>query len=1100
MNESHTPFPVEEHKRLAAHVRHAAIAIGNILGRFIDPQSVLDLGCGTGTWLRALSDAGRREVFGIEMDPGNPADLEVPADRILAADLGQKLDLHRRFDLVLCLEVAEHLDAQFADMVVENCVRHGDIILFSAALPGQQGIHHVNEQLPQYWAARFAAHDYAVFDLIRPLIWDDPQIPVWYRQNVLLFARAGAAGADKLWAQRDTTRSGSVVTDASVHPSPLAIAHPDYLHLFSARANAAVTEADALRQRWRRAQTEFEAALAEAVHRRERAEAALAEAIRCADAAAKAAATAEAHAAAAAARADAANTAQAAHFAALAKVELASQEAKSALALEKAARQSAQRQHDRLAHDLQQARNEIANLWWERRVIFNSTGWRLTEPLRALGRRLPRGLRARLRAAIARDRKGKRDFSPPGQPAAALSHALNPEPVPAMAPALSPVAQIVPREPAVTHERQRIVFISGEPHIPGHIYRVRRTMDAALALGAEVDLLPLRDVVARGETIARADIMVIWRAQNGPEVSHALWVARQHGIKVLFDVDDLMFDPKFASRRVIDGIRSLDLTEDEIAGHFQSMKEVIVKADVCTCTTEELARHLRAFDCITHVLPNVFDAAALRRSRLAVRQRVAADDGAAEGAVAADGIVRIGYAAGTRTHQRDFHPAAQALERILVERPQCRLVLFRDAATGRPLLDVAEFPGLAQLGDRIEWRDSVPLAELPDELARFDINLAPLEVGNPFCEAKSELKFFEAALVEVCTIASPTGPQRRAIRDKATGRLADTAQEWYDAMLELVDDPAQRRRLAHAAYLDVLVQFGPQAGIEALQSVLAQLSGDEAAARAFQFTLLRQQTWVPPAFDIPNSSVVFRSDRLGDADVTVILPLFNYAQFIEEALDSVHAQTLAQIDLVVVDDVSTDNSLSVAVAWARRHAARFGRLLVLNNGKNAGLARARNVGFDAAETPFVLPLDADNRLRPDCCAALLATLHASRAAFAYSHLQCFGDAAHIIGIEPFSPLRFASSNYIDAMALVAKWAWASVGGFSHIAHGWEDYDFWCKCVENGLWGRQVPQILAEYRIHARSMLRTSTDRAHNKRAVIRQLKERHPWMTIDFRP
>ena len=94
----------------------------------------------------------------------------------------------------------------------------------------------------------------------------------------------------------------------------------------------------------------------------------------------------------------------------------------------------------------------------------------------------------------------------------------------------------------------------------------------------------------------------------------------------------------------------------------------------------------------------------------------------------------------------------------------------------------------------------MPLAELPNELARFDINLAPLEVGNQFCEAKSELKFFEAALVEVCTIASPTGPQRRAIRDKATGRLADTAREWYDAMLELIDDPAQRRRLAHAAY------------------------------------------------------------------------------------------------------------------------------------------------------------------------------------------------------------------------------------------------------------------------------------------------------------
>ena len=90
------------------------------------------------------------------------------------------------------------------------------------------------------------------------------------------------------------------------------------------------------------------------------------------------------------------------------------------------------------------------------------------------------------------------------------------------------------------------------------------------------------------------------------------------------------------------------------------------------------------------------------------------------------------------------------------------------------------------------------------------------------------------------------------------------------------------------------------------------------AARAFQFALLRRQTWAPPAFDIPDSSVVFRSDRLADADVTVIVPLFNYAHFIEEALDSVRAQTLTRIDLVVVDDVSSDNSLAVAVAG---HAA-----------------------------------------------------------------------------------------------------------------------------------------------------------------------------------
>ena len=87
---------------------------------------------------------------------------------------------------------------------------------------------------------------------------------------------------------------------------------------------------------------------------------------------------------------------------------------------------------------------------------------------------------------------------------------------------------------------------------------------------------------------------------------------------------------------------------------------------------------------------------------------------------------------------------------------------------------------------QIEWRQSVPFRQLPDELARFDINLAPLETGNVYCEAKSELKYFEAALVEVPTIASPTVPYEEAIRHGETGYLARTAEEWFECLDTLV--------------------------------------------------------------------------------------------------------------------------------------------------------------------------------------------------------------------------------------------------------------------------------------------------------------------------
>ena len=133
----------------------------------------------------------------------------------------------------------------------------------------------------------------------------------------------------------------------------------------------------------------------------------------------------------------------------------------------------------------------------------------------------------------------------------------------------------------------------------------------------------------------------------------------------------------------------------------------------------------------------------------------------------------------------------------------------------------------------------------------------------------------------------------------------------------------------------------------------------------------------------------------------------------------------------MIDDRSTDASLDLATTWARRHAARFNRIVVMQNRANAGLARTRNVGFDAAETAYVLPLDADNRLRPGCCAELLDVLHASSAGFAYPRIQIFGGPDYVLGSERYMPMRFAGSNYIDAMAMVGKWAWAAVGGFVH---------------------------------------------------------------------
>jgi len=148
-----------------------------VIKRLLRPQSVLDLGCGEGEWL---------EVFDLPCMVG----VEIaPQDQFFQHDLTEPLDLGVTFDLVLCLEVGEHLPERAADTLVETCTLHSDDVVFSAAVPGQEGKGHVNCQPHEYWAEKFEAHGYERQDVIRPRI-QTRQVSPWYRENIFLFRRA----------------------------------------------------------------------------------------------------------------------------------------------------------------------------------------------------------------------------------------------------------------------------------------------------------------------------------------------------------------------------------------------------------------------------------------------------------------------------------------------------------------------------------------------------------------------------------------------------------------------------------------------------------------------------------------------------------------------------------------------------------------------------------------------------------------------------------------------------------------------------------------------------------------------------------------------
>lgn len=160
-----------------------------VLSKYFDggiPRSVLDVGCGRGMWLRAVLDFGVTDVQGIDGVDTPEEKLQIPKDRVLLHDLGNSWDLARQFDLVLCLEVAEHLDSHVAETLIKCLCRHGDTVLFSAAIPGQAGQHHVNCQWPSYWQELFNAQGFACFDSVRWKIWENGPVEPWYRQNIFV--------------------------------------------------------------------------------------------------------------------------------------------------------------------------------------------------------------------------------------------------------------------------------------------------------------------------------------------------------------------------------------------------------------------------------------------------------------------------------------------------------------------------------------------------------------------------------------------------------------------------------------------------------------------------------------------------------------------------------------------------------------------------------------------------------------------------------------------------------------------------------------------------------------------------------------------------
>ncbi|MCR8827656.1 class I SAM-dependent methyltransferase [Pseudosulfitobacter koreensis] len=175
--------------------RRSAQQLLGLLGPWLAPTSVLDLGSGRGVWLDEWRKTGVADVLAVDGDYVNRDQLAVPREDFMAADLTAPVFTDRRFDLAQSLEVGEHLPTSASETLVDSLTRASDRVLFSAAVTGQGGEFHVNEQPLSFWQDLFAARGYTAYDCIRPHLAKNRDVEPWYRYNAVLYVNeAGRKG------------------------------------------------------------------------------------------------------------------------------------------------------------------------------------------------------------------------------------------------------------------------------------------------------------------------------------------------------------------------------------------------------------------------------------------------------------------------------------------------------------------------------------------------------------------------------------------------------------------------------------------------------------------------------------------------------------------------------------------------------------------------------------------------------------------------------------------------------------------------------------------------------------------------------------------
>lgn len=352
----------------------------------------------------------------------------------------------------------------------------------------------------------------------------------------------------------------------------------------------------------------------------------------------------------------------------------------------------------------------------------------------------------------------------------------------------------------MTSKIKAILFLLGCNEGQSKRYRVHNHIEYLLGRGVHAEWAwDIHERIFDRDYLKTFDAIVVFRSGMNDRVDRFFDVANELSIPLIYDIDDLVFDPSVVD--LIDVYKRMSPeAQEEYRNGIYSIYDTIQRCDYITASTSYLGKRLHE----TFRKPSFVVPFGVSNEQIAISRQLSPWNGE---------FKFFGYLSGTATHQADFAEAAAALERILLEYDDVYLKLIGP-------LDIATLMPRATHKvirlDFMDWRDLVI------ESGSLYANLAPFEYPTPFCQSKSQLKFIEAGMCRVPTIASPVPSYLEGIRSGENGYIASNEDEWYAAMKALVESPAHRDALGEEAYRTVCMNHFP----ERIGAVLEDVYGE----------------------------------------------------------------------------------------------------------------------------------------------------------------------------------------------------------------------------------------------------------------------------------